>query len=89
MPDRERTSVDHLEHARELVWEALQSMEEAQRVMFRAGDCYVGQVWGDGVRTVIEMTERMADIAGDLSTSHIEIGRLVKTDTARDPQPPA
>ncbi len=89
MPDRERTSVDHLEHARELVWEALQSMEEAQRVMFRAGDCYVSQVWGDGVRTVIEMTERMADIAGDLSTSHIEIGRLVKTDTARDPQPPA
>ncbi len=89
MPDRERTSVDHLEHARELVWEALQKMEEAQRIMFRAGDCYVSQVWGDGVRTVIEMTERMADIAGDLSTSHIEIGRLVKTDTARDPQPPA
>lgn len=89
MPDRERTSVDHLEHARDLVWEALQSMEEAQRVMFKAGDCYVSQVWGDGVRTVIEMTERMADIAGDLSTSHIEIGRLVKTDSARDPQPPA
>jgi hypothetical protein len=89
MPDRERTSVDHLEHARELVWEALQSMEEAQRIMFKAGDSYVSQVWGDGVRTVIEMTERMADIAGDLSTSHIEIGRLVKTDTARDPQPPA
>ncbi|HEX8675322.1 MAG TPA: hypothetical protein VF710_25730 [Longimicrobium sp.] len=88
MPERESTSVDHLEHARELVWEALQAMEEAQRVMFKAGDCYVGQVWGDGVRTVIEMTERMADIAGDLSTSHIEIGRLVKTDTARDPQPP-
>jgi hypothetical protein len=88
MPDRERTSVDHLEHARELVWEALQSMEEAQRIMFKAGDCYVGQVWGDGVRTVIEMTERMADIAGDLSTSHIEIGRLVKTDSARGPQPP-
>lgn len=89
MPERERTSVDHLEHARDLVWEALQSMEEAQRVMFKAGDCYVSQVWGDGVRTVIEMTERMADIAGDLSTSHIEIGRLVKTDSARDPQPPA
>lgn len=89
MPDRERTSVDHLEHARELVWEALQKMEEAQRVMFRAGDCYVSQVWGDGVRTVIEMTERMADVAGDLSTSHIEIGRLVKTDNARGPQPPS
>lgn len=87
MPDRELTSVEHLEHARELVWEALQTMEEAQRVMFRAGDCYVSQVWGDGVRTVIEMTERMADIAGDLSTSHIEIGRLVRTDAARD-QPP-
>ena len=83
MPDRELTSLDHLEQARELVWEALQTMEEAQRVMFRAGDCYVTQVWGDGVRTVIEMTERMADIAGDLSTSHIEIGRLVKTDTGR------
>lgn len=88
MPDPELTSVHHLEHARELVWEALQSMEEAQRVMFKAGDCYVSQVWGDGVRTVIEMTERMADIAGDLSTSHIEIGRLVKTDTARDPGTP-
>ena len=88
MPDRELTSVDHLEHARELVWEALQTMEEAQRVMFRAGDRYVSQVWGEGVRTVIEMTERMADIAGDLSTSHIEIGRLVRTDTARDLPPP-
>ena len=88
MPDRELTSVDHLEQARDLVWEALQTMEEAQRVMFKAGDCYVSQVWGEGVRTVIEMTERMADIAGDLSTSHIEIGRLVKTDTARDPRPP-
>ena len=88
MPDRELTSVEHLEQAGDLVWEALQSMEEAQRVMFRAGDCYVSQVWGDGVRTVIEMTERMADIAGDLSTSHIEIGRLVKTDAARDPEPP-
>jgi hypothetical protein len=89
MPDRELTSVEQLDHARELVWEALQSMEEAQRVMFKAGDCYVRQVWGDGVRTVIEMTERMADIAGELSTSHIEIGRLVKTDAARGPQPPA
>lgn len=89
MPERELTSVEQLEHARELVWEALQTMEEAQRVMFKAGDCYVGQVWGDGVRTVIEMTERMADIAGDLSTSHIEIGRLARTDRTRDPQPPA
>lgn len=89
MPDRELTSVEQLDHARELVWEALQSMEEAQRVMFKAGDCYVRQVWGDGVRTVIEMTERMADIAGELSTSHIEIGRLVKTDNARGPQPPS
>lgn len=79
----ERTSLEHLEQARELVWEAMQAMEEAQRVMFKAGDCYVTQVWGDGVRTVIEMTDRMADIAGDLSTSHIEIGRLSRTDGAR------
>ncbi|HEX8362212.1 MAG TPA: hypothetical protein VF613_18995 [Longimicrobium sp.] len=84
MPDR--TSLEHLEQARELVWEAMQAMEEAQRVMFRAGDCYVSQVWGDGVRTVIDLTDRMADIAGDLSTSHIEIGRLARTDTARGRQ---
>lgn len=83
MKPPEPTSTDHLEQARELVWQALEAMEEAQRVMFRAGDCYVAQVWGEGVRTVIEMTERMADIAGDLSTSHIEIGKLVKTDRAR------
>ena len=79
----ERTSLEHLEQARELVWEAMQAMEEAQRVMFKAGDCYVTQVWGDGVRTVIEMTDHMADIAGDLSTAHIEIGRLARNDGAR------
>ena len=89
MPDRDPNSTDHLEEAGEMVWEAMQTLERAQRVLFRAGDCYVAQVWGDGVRTVIEMTERMADIAGELSTSHIEIGRLVKTDAARGPQPPA
>jgi len=83
MSQPEPTATEHLEHARELVWQALEAMEEAQRVMFRAGDCYVGQVWGDGVRTVIEMTERMAEISGELSTSHIEIGRLVRTDRAR------
>jgi hypothetical protein len=77
------TSTEHLEHARELVWQAMEAMEEAQRVMFRAGDCYVAQVWGDGVRTVLEMTDRMADIAGDLSTTHIDIGKLVRADRAR------
>ena len=77
------TSLDHLEHAREIVCDALQQLEEAQRVLFRAGDCYVSQVWGDGVRSVIEVTERITTIAGDLSRIPIEIDRIAARDRDR------
>lgn len=73
-----RTARQHLERARELVWEAIERMEEAQRVMFEAGDAYVAQVDGDGVRAVLEATERMSDVAGDLSAVHIEVGKLAR-----------
>jgi hypothetical protein len=89
MAEPQPNARDHLEQARELVWEAVQRMEEAQRVLFRAGDRYVGQVWGDGVRSVIEITERMADLSGDLTATHIEIGRLGKRDAGREAGPPA
>lgn len=84
MPDQERGSVEHLEHAREIIWDALQMLEDAQRVLFRAGDQYVAEVWGDGVGRVIEVTERMADVAGHLTAVHIDIGRLARTDRGRD-----
>jgi len=74
---------DHLEHAREMMWDAIQVLEEAQRVMFKAGDRYVAEVWGDGVRTVLELTERITDLSGDLTKVHIEIGRLTKKDRQR------
>jgi hypothetical protein len=83
MADSQRTAAEHLEHARDLVWQALQTFEEAQRVLFRAGDRYVADVWGDGVRAVLEVTERMADLSGDLSAVEIEIGKLAR----RDPGP--
>lgn len=73
-----RIAREHLERARELVWEAIERMEEAQRVMFRAGDAYVAQVHGDGVRAIIETTERMAEVSGDLSQVHIEVGKLLR-----------
>jgi cytochrome c556 len=76
------SSREHLDRARDLVWEALERMEEAQRVLFRAGDAYVAQVRGDGVRAVLEVTERMAEIAGDLSQVHIEVGKIVRRDGA-------
>jgi hypothetical protein len=88
MSDREQTSEEHLEHARELVWDAMQLIEKAQRVLFKAGDCYVGQVWGDGVRSVLELTERMTEMTGELSAAHIDIGRLTRKDRGRDPDPP-
>lgn len=87
MSDPQPTSRDYLEQARELVWEAVERLEEAQRVLFRAGDRYVGQVWGDGVREVIEITERMADLSGDVTATHIAIGKLRKRDANRDPKP--
>lgn len=83
MAEPQPTAREYLEEARELVWEAIQKLEEAQRVLFRAGDHYVGQVWGDGVRAVIEITERMADLSGDVTATHIEIGRLDKRDASR------
>jgi hypothetical protein len=83
MAQPDRTSLEHLEHAREIVCEALQLLEEAQRVLFRSGDRYVGEVWGDGVRSVIEVTERITTIAGDLSRIPIEIDRLASRDRAR------
>jgi hypothetical protein len=88
MPDPLSTSEERLEHARELVWDALQALEEAQRVLFQAGDCYVEQVWGKGVRSVLELTERLTEMSGDLSAAHIEIGRLVRRDRNRDRKPP-
>lgn len=77
------TARDHLEQARDSVWEAIRQLEEAQRILFRAGDCYVAEVWGDGVRRVLEVTEGMAETAGDLSALHIELGRLVQRERER------
>lgn len=83
MPDQESSSVDHLEEARDVIWDALQLLEHAQRVLFRAGDRYVEDVWGDGVRRVIEITERMSDLTGDVTAIHIDLGRLSRTDRER------
>lgn len=88
MPDPQPTARDYLEEARELVWEAVERLEEAQRVLFRAGDQYVSQVWGDGVREVIDITERMADLSGDVTATQIAIGKLGKRDANRDTAPP-
>jgi len=83
MAPRDRTSQMHLEQARELVWDALEKLEEAQRVLFKAGDCYVGQVWGDGVRAILHVTEKITDVSGDLTAAQSEIGRLAKADRTR------
>jgi hypothetical protein len=74
---------EHLEKAREIIWEAVDMLEEAQRVLFKAGDRYVGQVWGDGVRSILDITEEMSELAGDITAVHIEIGKLSKRDQAR------
>ena len=78
------SSLDHLEEARGVVWEALQLLEQAQQVLFRVGDRYVKEVWGDGVRAVIEVTERITTISGDLSRIPIEIDRLALRDKERE-----
>jgi hypothetical protein len=83
MAEHELTAHEYLERAREMLWESIQTLEEAQRVMFRAGDRYVADVWGDGVRAVIELTEKITDVSGDLTKVHIEIGRLGKRDRGR------
>jgi hypothetical protein len=87
MSDSPSPSTEHLENAKDVVWEAVQMLEHAQRVLFRAGDGYVGQVWGDGVRSVLELTERLTDLTGDLTAVHIEIGRLVRKDKGRNTGP--
>jgi hypothetical protein len=88
MSDREPTSGDHLEQAREVLWEAVQQLEHVQRVLFLAGDGYVGEVWGDGVRGVLELTERLTELTGELTAVHIEIGRLARDHRDRNgPQP--
>lgn len=83
MPQQEPTANEQLEHARDMLWDAIQTLEDAQRVMFKAGDRYVAEVWGDGVRTVLDLTERITDLSGDLTKVHIEIGRLTKKDRLR------
>jgi hypothetical protein len=84
MADPNTDPAEHLERARELVWDAIERLEEAQRVLFKVGDCYVAQVYGDGVRNVIEVTENMADLAGDLTQCHIEIGKIGKRPRGHD-----
>lgn len=83
MADPQLTGHEHLENAREIIWDAVQMLEEAQRVLFRAGDSYVTDVWGDGVRSVLDITETMAEIAGEITAVHIELGKLAKRDRAR------
>jgi cytochrome c556 len=83
MADHDPDAHAHLERAADMVWEAIQRLEEAQRILFKAGDCYVAQVYGDGVRAVIEVTEEMAEAVGDLTQCHIEIGRIGKRDKGR------
>ena len=92
MPHPEPPSTQHLEQAREAVWEAMQLLEEAQRIVFRAGDRYVADVWGPGVRAVIDVSESMAEVSGDLSALHIELGKMVqrageRSGAARAPPP--
>lgn len=84
MSDADLSSTEHLEEARRMVWDALQLLEDAQRVLFRAGDRYVAEVWGDGVRSVIEVAERITGIAGDLTRVPIEIDRLAARDRDRE-----
>jgi hypothetical protein len=78
-------AVEHLERSRELLWEGIQRLEEAQRALFKAGDCYVAQVWGDGVRTILDVTERITELTGDVTAVHIELGRVVRSDRRRRP----
>ena len=85
MPEPQPDAAEHLEVAREMVWEALQLLEAAQRIVFRAGDRYVEAVWGAGVRSVIDVTESMAEASGDLSAIHIELGKMAQRHPPRAP----
>jgi hypothetical protein len=84
-PEQEPTALERLEEARRLVTDAAQLLEDSQRVLFRAGDRYVAEVWGDGVRAIIEITERITTIAGDLTRIPIEMDRLANRDRKRQP----
>lgn len=80
----EQGSLETLEKARELVWSGMQQIEEAQRVLFGAGDSYVRQVWGDGVRSIIETAERLTSVCGELTAASSDIDRLARRDRERD-----
>jgi hypothetical protein len=84
MTHPDSSSLPTLEQARELVWAGLEQIEEAQRVLFRAGDCYVREVWGDGVRAIIDTAERLTAVCGDLTAASSEIDRLARRDRERD-----
>jgi hypothetical protein len=85
MADPKHDATEHMEHARDLLWEGIERMEEAQRALFKAGDCYVAHVRGDGVRTILEITERITELTGDVTSIHIELGRMVRADRRRPP----
>jgi hypothetical protein len=85
MADPNADAAEHIERARELLWEGIERMEAAQRALFKAGDCYVSQVHGDGVRRILEITERITDLTGDVTSTHIELGRMVRADRRRPP----
>ncbi|CAN5787718.1 hypothetical protein BH23GEM3_BH23GEM3_21260 [soil metagenome] len=84
MADPDSTSLDHLEHSKELIWEALQKLEDSQRALFRAGDCYVAHVWGDGVRAMLDIADRLTELSGDLTAVHIQIARFARRDRDRE-----
>ena len=66
-----------------MVWDAIGMLEDAQRVLFHAGDGYVVERWGDGVRAVLQAAERITEVSGELTSVHIEVGRLSRRDRER------
>ncbi|HEU0015488.1 MAG TPA: hypothetical protein VFQ45_17530 [Longimicrobium sp.] len=83
MAEADREAGEHLEQARTMIWDAVQLLEDAQRVLFKAGDRYVAQVWGDGVRAVLDVTERMSDLCGELTSVQSEVVRIGRRDRGR------
>ena len=83
MSDPHPSSLQNLEEARQLVWSGLQQIEDAQRVLFSAGDCYVREVWGEGVRAIIEAAERLTSVCGELTATSSDIDRLARRDRER------
>ena len=78
MADPNTDPTEHLERARDLVWKPSSGLKRRSACSFAPADCHVAQVNGDGVRNVIEVTETMADMSGDLTQCHIEIGKIGK-----------